>query len=115
SGGDEVRPGAKSLSARLQERRGRCRGGIARRPMITDLPAPSAAPGQRPDRAPAVPSHEPASSLNVVVFSGGRGSGTLMRQLLGQPHIALTFAINGYDDGASTGEVRRFLDDCLGP
>ena len=24
-------------------------------------------------------------------------------------------AINGYDDGASTGEVRRFLGDSLGP
>ena len=27
----------------------------------------------------------------------------------------LTLAINGYDDGASTGEVRRFLGDALGP
>jgi 2-phospho-L-lactate transferase/gluconeogenesis factor (CofD/UPF0052 family) len=27
----------------------------------------------------------------------------------------LTIAINGYDDGASTGEVRRFLGDALGP
>jgi 2-phospho-L-lactate transferase/gluconeogenesis factor (CofD/UPF0052 family) len=29
--------------------------------------------------------------------------------------VALTIAINGYDDGASTGEVRRFLGDSLGP
>ena len=27
----------------------------------------------------------------------------------------VTLAINGYDDGASTGEVRRFLGDALGP
>src|SRR6266566_2578673 len=59
-----------------------------------------------------------ASSLDtvrVVLFSGGRGSGVLSKQLLKDPHIQLTLAINGYDDGASTGEVRRFLGDCLGP
>lgn len=55
------------------------------------------------------------SRLNVVLFSGGRGSGALTEQLATNPRIALTIAINGYDDGASTGEVRRFLGDCLGP
>jgi 2-phospho-L-lactate transferase/gluconeogenesis factor (CofD/UPF0052 family) len=50
-----------------------------------------------------------------VLFSGGRGSGVLTRQLVANPSIALTIAINGYDDGASTGEVRRFLRDALGP
>jgi len=53
--------------------------------------------------------------LRVVLFSGGRGSGALSSQLVANPQIALTIAINGYDDGASTGEVRRFLGDCLGP
>ena len=59
-----------------------------------------------------------ASSLDtvrVVLFSGGRGSGVLSKQLLKAPHVQLTLAINGYDDGASTGEVRRFLGDSLGP
>jgi len=50
-----------------------------------------------------------------VVFSGGRGSGALVRQLVSRPGVSLTLAINGYDDGASTGEVRRFLRDSLGP
>lgn len=50
-----------------------------------------------------------------MLFSGGRGSGVLSRQLIGHPDVALTIAINGYDDGASTGEVRRFLGDSLGP
>src|SRR5437773_9453048 len=54
-------------------------------------------------------------SVRVVLFSGGRGSGVLSKQLVKDPHIRLTMAINGYDDGASTGEVRRFLGDCLGP
>jgi 2-phospho-L-lactate transferase/gluconeogenesis factor (CofD/UPF0052 family) len=53
--------------------------------------------------------------LNVVLFSGGRGSDALTRQLLARPGVALTVAINGYDDGASTGEVRRFLGGSLGP
>lgn len=51
----------------------------------------------------------------MVLFSGGRGSGALTRQLVGAQSITLTIAINGYDDGASTGEVRRFLGDALGP
>jgi 2-phospho-L-lactate transferase/gluconeogenesis factor (CofD/UPF0052 family) len=51
----------------------------------------------------------------VVLFSGGRGSGALTTQLVSNPRIDLVLAINGYDDGASTGEVRRFLGDALGP
>jgi 2-phospho-L-lactate transferase/gluconeogenesis factor (CofD/UPF0052 family) len=55
------------------------------------------------------------AALGVVLFSGGRGSGALTRQLVRHSGLALTVAINGYDDGASTGEVRRFLGDSLGP
>ena len=50
-----------------------------------------------------------------MLFSGGRGSGALAELVATDPRIALTIAINGYDDGASTGEVRRFLGDALGP
>jgi 2-phospho-L-lactate transferase/gluconeogenesis factor (CofD/UPF0052 family) len=53
--------------------------------------------------------------LGIVIFSGGRGSTVLSRELLGDPRIDLTLAINGYDDGLSTGEIRRFLGDALGP
>jgi 2-phospho-L-lactate transferase/gluconeogenesis factor (CofD/UPF0052 family) len=53
--------------------------------------------------------------LEVVLFSGGRGAGALTRQLITRAGVSLTIAINGYDDGASTGEVRRFLRDSLGP
>jgi 2-phospho-L-lactate transferase/gluconeogenesis factor (CofD/UPF0052 family) len=53
--------------------------------------------------------------LHVVLFSGGRGSAALSRQLVSSPAVDLTIVINGYDDGASTGEVRRFLGDSLGP
>ena len=50
-----------------------------------------------------------------MLFSGGRGSGALTSALVATPGVNLTIAINGYDDGASTGEVRRFLGDALGP
>src|SRR3954467_13291924 len=56
-----------------------------------------------------------SSTVRVVLFSGGRGSGALTRQLVSRAGVSLTIAINGYDDGASTGEVRRFLGDSLGP
>ena len=60
-------------------------------------------------------SGERAATLNVVLFSGGRGSGALTRQLVTRSGVSLTVAINGYDDGASTGAIRRFLGDSLGP
>lgn len=50
-----------------------------------------------------------------MLFSGGRGSGALSAQLVANPRVDLVVAINGYDDGASTGEVRRFLGNALGP
>ncbi|MCC6988438.1 MAG: YvcK family protein, partial [Acidobacteria bacterium] len=53
--------------------------------------------------------------VNVVLFSGGRGSGPLSRQLLASDRVRFSVVINGYDDGASTGDVRRLLGDCLGP
>ncbi len=51
----------------------------------------------------------------MVLFSGGRGSGALAELVATDARVELTVAINGYDDGASTGEVRRFLGDALGP
>ena len=53
--------------------------------------------------------------VNVVLFSGGRGSRVLSKQLINNPQVVLTLAVNGYDDGASTGEIRRLLGDSLGP
>ncbi|MEO8294945.1 MAG: 2-phospho-L-lactate transferase CofD family protein [Gemmatimonadota bacterium] len=62
-----------------------------------------------------MPSLDPNATVKVVLFTGGRGSSVLSSELIKSDRVALTLAINGYDDGLSTGEVRRFLGDCLGP
>jgi len=56
-----------------------------------------------------------ATPLRVIVFTGGRGSSSISNQLVGVAGVKLQFIINGYDNGLSTGEVRRFLGDSLGP
>jgi len=52
--------------------------------------------------------------LNVVVLNGGRGAASLIPALLRRQGINLTSIVNAYDDGKSTGEIRRFFD-MLGP
>jgi 2-phospho-L-lactate transferase/gluconeogenesis factor (CofD/UPF0052 family) len=58
---------------------------------------------------------EPDTQVRVVLFTGGRGSSVLSEELIKNGRVVITLAINGYDDGLSTGEVRRFFGDCLGP
>ena len=74
------------------------------------LPRPLRAHAASPPGAP----HD-RRRLQVVLFSGGRGSRALAQPLVGRERVDVTLVINGYDDGASTGEVRRFLGDSLGP
>ncbi len=52
--------------------------------------------------------------LNVVILNGGRGAGKLIPALLQQEDLQITSIVNAYDDGKSTGEVRRFFE-MLGP
>ena len=52
--------------------------------------------------------------INVVIFSGGRGSSTLVPSLLTHQDINITSIVNAYDDGKSTGEIRSFFE-MLGP
>jgi len=49
------------------------------------------------------------------MFSGGRGSSSISRSLVKNPHVALTNVINAYDDGLSTGRLRHFIPGYLGP
>lgn len=53
--------------------------------------------------------------INVVLFSGGRGTNTITETFLKHPDISLTFLVNAYDDGLSTGKLRRFIPGMLGP
>ncbi|MFL6721066.1 MAG: 2-phospho-L-lactate transferase CofD family protein [Sphingomonas sp.] len=52
--------------------------------------------------------------LNLVVLNGGRGAATLIPELLRRQGFNVTSIVNAYDDGKSTGEIRRFFD-MLGP
>ena len=52
--------------------------------------------------------------LNVAVINGGRGAAGLITSLLKKPYINLTSIVNAYDDGKSTGEIRKFFG-MLGP
>lgn len=51
----------------------------------------------------------------VTLFSGGRGASAIARELLRIPGIELSVVINGYDNGLSTGALRRYLPGMLGP
>ena len=66
---------------------------------------------------PSVPAAaEPRlSKLRVVLFSGGSGTQSITEALLKHPQISLTILINAYDDGHSTGRLRRFIPGMLGP
>jgi 2-phospho-L-lactate transferase/gluconeogenesis factor (CofD/UPF0052 family) len=53
--------------------------------------------------------------IAVSLFCGGRGSATLIRELLRHPNITLYLLVNAYDDGLSTGKLREFIPGMLGP
>lgn len=50
---------------------------------------------------------------SVICFCGGNGANTIASALAGGP-FSLCCVVNGYDDGRSTGEIRRFFGR-LGP
>lgn len=52
--------------------------------------------------------------LNVVVLNGGRGAASIIPALLAREGLQITSVVNAYDDGKSTGDIRRFFG-MLGP
>jgi 2-phospho-L-lactate transferase/gluconeogenesis factor (CofD/UPF0052 family) len=52
--------------------------------------------------------------LNVVILNGGRGAATLIPAFLARQGLHVTSVVNAYDDGKSTGEIRRYFG-MLGP
>ncbi|TMR22530.1 hypothetical protein ETD86_11055 [Nonomuraea turkmeniaca] len=55
------------------------------------------------------------SRAAVAMFSGGRGGAGIARALLRTSGLELSLLINGYDNGLSTGALRRYLPGMLGP
>ena len=51
----------------------------------------------------------------IALFCGGRGSATITRALLRNTNCQLSLLINGFDDGRSTGTVRKLIPGMLGP
>lgn len=52
--------------------------------------------------------------LNVVILNGGRGAAAIIPALLDRQGLHVTSVVNAYDDGKSTGAIRRFFG-MLGP
>ena len=53
--------------------------------------------------------------LEIVLFSGGRGSAEIAKALAKRTDVNLTLVVNAYDDGLSTGLIRRKFRGMLGP
>jgi len=53
--------------------------------------------------------------VNIVIFSGGRGCTNIIKSLLKQTDSNLSIVVNAYDNGKSTGRIRRFIPGLLGP
>src|SRR5580700_3606582 len=76
-------------------------------------------PTVTPESLARLPETVPARSLHdrlrVVMFSGGSGTKSIGNFLLRHPQVDLTLLVNCYDDGHSTGRLRRFIPGVLGP
>ena len=54
--------------------------------------------------------------MKITLFSGGRGNKNLITELSKlDKNFDIRIIINGYDDGLSTGELRDYLGNILGP
>jgi 2-phospho-L-lactate transferase/gluconeogenesis factor (CofD/UPF0052 family) len=53
--------------------------------------------------------------MKIVMFCGGRGATTITESLLRQTNAEVTLVINCYDNGLSTGRIRKHINGLLGP
>lgn len=53
--------------------------------------------------------------IKISLFCGGRGSASLISEILRIPDVELNLLVNAYDNGMSTGMMRRFIPGYLGP
>lgn len=52
--------------------------------------------------------------MKVLLINGGRGAKQFIPSLLKHDHLKITSLVNAYDDGKSTGEIRKYFNT-LGP
>jgi 2-phospho-L-lactate transferase/gluconeogenesis factor (CofD/UPF0052 family) len=71
--------------------------------------------GHQTSKKPALQCEDHLRPTRLVLFCGGRGSNTILQELIRWPHVHTTLLVNGFDDGRSTGELRRFLPGMPGP
>ncbi len=55
------------------------------------------------------------AKFRIAMFSGGRGTHSITEALMKHAQIELILLVNTYDDGLSTGALRRFVPGMLGP
>ena len=49
------------------------------------------------------------SNIKISLFSGGSGNDRFINLLKNIPGVEVNIIVNGYDDGKSTGEIRKFI------
>ena len=55
------------------------------------------------------------SKIRISLFSGGSGNDRFINLIKNIPGVEIDIIVNGYDDGKSTGEIRKFIPGILGP
>lgn len=55
------------------------------------------------------------TKTKIVLFSGGTGNIKFVNLISSIPDVELSILVNGYDDGKSTGEIRKYIPGILGP
>ena len=55
------------------------------------------------------------SKVKITLFSGGSGNIRFINLINTLPGVELNILVNGYDDGKSTGEIRKYIPGILGP
>lgn len=53
--------------------------------------------------------------VKITLFSGGSGNIRFINLINSLPDVELVILVNGYDDGKSTGEIRKYIPGILGP
>lgn len=61
------------------------------------------------------PTQQQPLKLKIALFCGGRGSASIIHELLSWPNLQLSLIVNAYDDGLSTGALRHYVSQMLGP